>query len=411
MTFVLVSACAAAGAAVPSPARAQAASPEPAVRAAEPLVRVGIRVGVPAVRLESPAGLLLSDARSGRELARIGPGETVELSRDGAGLALPGTATASAPVFALRVDPEAGGPVVVDGEPYRGRLEVIAVEDSAVSAINVLPLESYLLGVVPLEIGPRGESELAAVQAQAVAARTYAVAHLDGHPEMGFDLFATVEDQVYGGLAVERELASRAVRSTAGRILTFDGLPIRAYYHSTCGGRTAPVEEVLDRPAAPYLRAVDDRAPDGTDWCAISPRHRWTRAWSDAELAGPVPDELARMFGTGAGVVGPVEELRVLERTPSGRVRSLAVRGPRSELVVERLDIRFALRGGEGEILGSTAFEIDEGPDGTTVLHGRGYGHGAGMCQWGAIGRARAGHGYEAILAAYYPAAELTRVY
>jgi stage II sporulation protein D len=228
---------------------------------------------------------------------------------------------------------------------------------------------------------------------------------------MGFDLYATVEDQAYGGLAAENPQSTRAVRETSGRILVFDGVPIRAFYHSTCGGRTAAVEEVLDRAPAPYLRSVYDRAPDGTDWCVISPRYRWTATFDDRMLNGAVRDEVARMFGVPRETLGELRELRVLDRTPSGRVRDLAIRGPNAEVVLSRLDIRFALREqGEGGILGSTDFNLEDVPDGVE-LRGRGYGHGAGMCQWGAIGRARAGQGFDEILEAYYPGADLLRVY
>lgn len=386
--------------------------PLPGATGREPLIRVGIRVGVAAAKVRSPGGLALSDAQTGRPLGAVASGEEIEVTGAGGALrfVVGGIETGTA-VFALRADPEGAGPVSVDGEAYRGRVELIAVEDSGVSVVNVLPVEEYLLGVVPLEIGPRGPSEISAVEAQAVAARTYAIAHLGGHDEMGFDVFATVEDQVYGGLAVEREEATAAVRATAGRILTSDGLPIRAYYHSTCGGRTAAVEEVLDRPAAPYLRSVPDTAPDGSAWCTISPRFRWTQSWTPEELDGRVRDELARMFGTDPGQIGRLDRVRVTETTPGGRARAVAFAGPRAELAVERLDIRFALRDADGRILGSTDFEIAPRDDGILELRGRGYGHGAGMCQWGAIARARAGQTYEDILAAYYPGAKLTRVY
>lgn len=388
------------------------AAPAPAQAGPEPRIRVGIRVGVPVARLRAPGGLLLADGQTGRALGRIEPGEELEVRGDGAGLRLvaPGLETIDG-VQLLRADPEGPEPISVDDAAYRGRVDLIAVEDSGVSVVNVLAMEEYLLGVVPLEVGPRGPAEMAAVEAQAVAARTYAVAHLGGHAEMGFDVFGTVEDQAYGGIAVERAEAATAVRATAGRILTSGGLPIRAYYHSTCGGRTAPVEEVMDRPPAPYLRAVADTAPGGSAWCSISPRFRWTELWGPEELDGRVRDELARMFGTDPAKLGTLDRVRITERTPGGRVRSVAFAGPRAELEVERLDIRFALRDEEGAILGSTDFEIASRDDGVLELHGRGYGHGAGMCQWGAIARARAGQTYEEILAAYYPGAELTRVY
>jgi len=380
--------------------------------AREPMLRVGILVGVPSIEISSNSGLQMYDAQTGRLIGPIGPGEILRVGRDGPGLSVPGDRLLGAGiVHALRIETSGESQVTVDGVRYRGRLELLAVEEDQVTAINILPMEEYLLGVVPLEIGPRTRAELAAVEAQAVAARTYAVSHLDGHAEMGFDLFGTVEDQVYGGIDAERQESTDAVRATAGQILTHDGLPIRAYYHSTCGGRTAAIDEVLDRPAAPYLRSVSDRAPDGSDWCSISPRYRWSSSWSSEQLNGPVRDELARMFGEQPGALGPIDGFRVTDHTESGRVRSVAFFGAGVELVIERLDIRFALRDPDGRILGSTDFDIVAGSDDEYEVHGRGFGHGAGMCQWGAIARARAGQTAEEILGTYYPGTRLSRVY
>jgi stage II sporulation protein D len=227
---------------------------------------------------------------------------------------------------------------------------------------------------------------------------------------MGFDLFGGVEDQVYGGLSAEREEATRAVRATAGDILLYDGEPIRAFYHSTCGGSTAPVEEVMDRPGAPYLRGVSDRAPDGTDYCSASPRYRWTVTWTPAELDSVARRELAAHFGVSASSLAPIEDIEVVSRTPSGRVKELAFRGPGQDLVVSRLDIRRALPE-DSRILSSTDFDVSRGESGLVEIHGRGYGHGAGMCQWGAIGRARAGQSYETILETYYPGAAVVHAY
>jgi len=379
---------------------------------AEPMLRIGLRVAEPEVEIAAPGGLLIFDAVTGELISETPPASILRAYRDRGSIRFDGAQTPlpdrNAPV---RLEARNGEPLTVDGVAYRGRLELFAAAEGGVTAVNILPLEEYLLGVVPLEIGPRTAAELAAVQAQAIAARTYAVAHLGGHEELGFDLYGTVADQVYGGMDAERPEATDAVRSTAGRILTHDGLPIRAYYHSTCGGSTAAVDEVMDRAPAPYLRSVSDRAPDGSDWCSISPRYRWTGEWSREALNGRVLEEVARMFGSRASEVGPIEDMVVVEQTASGRVRTVAFRGPGSELVLERLDIRFALRDAEGRILGSTDFDVRPSSDGGVLIDGRGFGHGAGMCQWGAIARARAGQSSEEILETYYPGAALTRVY
>ncbi len=381
-------------------------------RGSGPVVRVGVAVDRQSVDLSSPGGLRLEDALTGQPAGDVAPGGTLVASADGSVLRLEGDLSETpAGVPSVHVRPaRADAPLYLAGRPYRGSAELRVVDDGRVSVINVLPLEDYLLGVVPLEIGPRGPDELAAVAAQAVAARTYAVAQLGGQIDRGFDLFGSVDDQAYGGMAVERDESTRAVRRTAGQILLFEGRPIRAYYHSTCGGRTAAVEEVMDRPPAPYLRSVSDQGPDGTDYCSASPRYRWTVVWSPADLDSVSRAGLAAHFGVSPRDLGRVEGLEVVERTPSGRVKTLSFHGVGMELVLSRLDIRRTLPH-DGRILNSTDFSVTERADGLVELNGRGYGHGAGMCQWGAIGRARAGQGFEQILDTYYPGAVLVNAY
>jgi stage II sporulation protein D len=377
------------------------------------MIRVGVAVAAEGpLQVRSATGLHILDALTNELLlTSAGPAE-LEVAREGEDVRV---SRSSGPVVAeavaVRFEPAGDKPITLDAIPYRGAMDVFAVEPEGLNAVNDLPLEDYLLGVVPIEIGPRGEDELAAVAAQAVAARTYAVAHLRAREEMGFDVFGSVEDQAYGGLAAERPESTRAVRETVGQILMYGGLPIRAMYHSTCGGRTSPVEEVLDRAPAPYLQSVSDRAPDGTDYCAASPRYRWVDTLRSPDLNGRVREQVERIFGTTASHTGDIVDLRVSRRTPSGRVEALAVRGTHSEFVLERLDIRIALQNEAGRILGSTDFEVVRASGGSIELHGRGFGHGSGMCQWGAIGRARAGQDWQTILATYYPGAKLVSVY
>lgn len=394
------------------PAPVADATPGAAHASDGPRVRVAVAPNRETVIVSSSAGLELADALTGQPAGRVRSyGELRLEARDGALTVSGDVEVAPVGVPSVVIRPTDGAaPVEVDGRPYRGRVEVRIAEANRVTAINVLPLEDYLLGVVPLEIGPREPAELAAVEAQAVAARTYAVSHLGRHAELGFDLYGSVEDQAYGGLDAEQEVSSRAVRNTAGIILMYDGRPIRAYYHSTCGGRTAAVEEVMDREPAPYLRSVSDRAPDGTDYCAASPRYRWSVAWTPQELDRIARRELAAHFGVPASSLGEVRSVEVRSRTPSDRVRDLAFSGPGLDLVLSRLDIRRSLPS-DARILNSTNFTVRRADGGLVELDGRGYGHGAGMCQWGAIGRARAGQTFREILATYYPGADLVQAY
>lgn len=163
-----------------------------------------------------------------------------------------GGALSGARIRVVPLDPE---PVEVGDKAVRGEIEVRATAGNAV-AINVVNLEEYLRGVVPAEMGPRVFPVIEALKAQAVAARTYAVAHLGDHAAEGYDLCDTTACQVYGGADVEHPLSDEAIRSTAGEIMTFSGAPIDAMYHSTCGGHTEDAAALFAGRGAPYLKGV-----------------------------------------------------------------------------------------------------------------------------------------------------------
>ena len=144
-------------------------------------------------------------------------------------------------------------PVRLNGKAYRGKIEVFVNARGTLSVVNVVPLEDYLLGVVPSELGlPQLEAE----KAQAVAARTYALANINGFDSQGFDVLPTVWSQVYNGVSIETPMGTQAVRETRGIIATYNGKPINALYTSTCGGRTEDSENIFDK-AEPYLRGVE----------------------------------------------------------------------------------------------------------------------------------------------------------
>lgn len=148
---------------------------------------------------------------------------------------------------------EQANPVRLNGKAYRGKIEVFVNARGSLTVVNVVPLEEYLLGVVPSELSLPA---LEAQKAQAVAARTYAVANINGFATQGFDVRPDVWSQVYKGVSIETAMGTRAVRETAGMIATHGGKPIMAYYTSTCGGRTEHSENVFDH-GEPYLRGVE----------------------------------------------------------------------------------------------------------------------------------------------------------
>ncbi|HSI87694.1 MAG TPA: SpoIID/LytB domain-containing protein, partial [Pyrinomonadaceae bacterium] len=145
---------------------------------------------------------------------------------------------------------ERAQPVRLNGKAYRGKLEVFVNAKGSLTVVNVVPLEEYLLGVVPSELSlPQIEAQ----KAQAVAARTYAVANINGFATQGFDMKPDVWSQVYKGVSIETAMGTRAVRETAGMIAMHGGKPIMAFYTSTCGGRTENSENIFEE-AKPYLK-------------------------------------------------------------------------------------------------------------------------------------------------------------
>jgi stage II sporulation protein D len=315
----------------------------------------------------------------------------------------------------VTLTPAESNPLVrVNGKGYRGSV-VILRGGTGITVINRVGLESYLLGVVSAEMGRRGPAEQAALRAQAVVSRTYALRNLGRWKAQGFDLSATVADQVYSGQGAETPEGRAAVGDTRGRVLTYEGVPIEAFFYSTCGGRTADGAEVFRGTARPYLRSVPDQADNGSVYCSISPRYRWHEEWTGEALQSTLERNLPPVTGRQSLDVREVSNVRVARRSKSGRVEQLAIGLGGPEITVEGPAIRQVMRLNSGEPLRSTAFDLVATVGGQRVTHlsvdGRGSGHGVGFCQWGAVGRARAGQGYEQILAAYFPGTRLERRY
>jgi stage II sporulation protein D len=302
--------------------------------------------------------------------------------------------------------------VQYNGKRYRGELWFTAT-DSGVMVVNRLEVEEYLRGVVPLELGTRSEIDRAALEAQAIAARSYTYIRVpDGDgpaPRNGWHMVATVANQVYGGVDAEAPVVNAAVDATSGLVIRYGGLLVDAPYFSSCGGRTAAPNEVWrDARNEPYLPGIDDTNPStGKPYCNISPRAGWTADFDESALA-----EIVARHLTAAGARNPtvpaINDLRVVNRSASGRVTTLKLTTDRGDVTVSANEIRSVFRDVRGAILSSTYFSVDResherGHLTGVTLRGAGNGHGVGMCQWGAIGRARAGQDFRTILRAYYP--------
>ena len=405
----------------------------------EPSVRVLLADG-PSVRVaatDHPLALRSPDlAASDQQL--LEPGETLTVTLAGSQLQLQLQRTGRAATFTVRelwLEPLVSGLAIGQSKPlgdfqllqrsYRGRLQLV-IKGPKVLAINHLGLESYLPSVVGSEMP--ASWPLAALRAQAVAARTYALRQRSSS-EL-FDVSATVASQVYKGVEAETPSTLEAVASTRGQVLMFGSSLVDAVFHSSSGGSTENSGDLWGQ-QMPYLVSVPDVDQD-------SPVSRWEQRLE--------PQMLRQAFGE----IGGVNRIEIVSTTGSGRVRQARVIGPagtlvvtgpqlRSRLGLRSTQVRFELVGpqlaaGNGDLAnpgdaassgyaasaplppGSGLLPLPalppqlpplQVPAPTLVAIGRGFGHGVGMSQWGAYTLAQRGEGYQDILRYYFRGTDL----
>lgn len=281
---------------------------------------------------------------------------------------------------------------------YEAQSIEISLKYETISVITRLPMELYLSRVLPSEMDS-ARFPLEALKAQAVVARTWALMNRSRHRRFGYNFCDTPHCQAYGGCRFAAANSEQAVRMTAGEVVTYQRKLAEAFYHSTCGGNTAWLEDVWAVPPVSYLRRVEDHEqPGDAPYCRASPFARWRvqcslyrleRIFQKAGLL--TPDENLESVGIDfLNRSGQVEWLEIVTSRRSVRVRSREFR----RLVNEDF-------GGRKKML-SDFYELDRDDD-LIMVEGRGLGHGVGLCQWGARGMAERGKKYREILAHYFP--------
>jgi stage II sporulation protein D len=392
--------------------------PAPLTPGAEPELRVGIAVGAPSVTLGGDGELFVTDDGNGAPLGSIPAGATWTVVADsGAGLRVlqPDGRLGDRHFGISAVNVTENRFAMAAGRRYRGRVNVVR-DASGLTLMNRVPVESYLAGVIGLEMGQRRPDERQALLAQAVVSRTFALKNRGRWEAQGFDAWSDVRDQVYDGVAGETPQAWDAVRQTRGEVLEYDGDLVEAYFHSTCGFRTAGVAEAFRTARTrPYLRPVSDASGGGHYYCEISPRFRWREEWDGARLRAILSRTLPAVMNAGGGGLQRITDLEVSRTTASGRVGELRIVFEHGDVRVPGQDVRAVLRPQADQLLGSSAFQLQVTKDGgqvtRVVLLGMGWGHGVGFCQWGAVGRARAGQDYRTIATTYFPGTSVERLY
>jgi stage II sporulation protein D len=287
----------------------------------------------------------------------------------------------SSPTAALRVllgpgEAQAlpGGGFTFNGRRYRGTFAP-AADGSIVSTVS---LEEYLYSVVPREMSPSWPD--AALQAQAICARTYVLQR--SNPHRNYDVVPSELDQVYGGVASESPAGRAAVDATHGQVLRFDDRFAQVMYSSCCGGHTEASSEAWGGAPFPYLQGVP------CTYCTASPDYRWRR---DLPLAN-----LTETFATELAPFGALRDVRIGATDSSGRARTIELVAERGSAFVK--GSAFRMRVGPRIVRSLLITKLD-----SQSIEGGGLGHGVGLCQWGARGMALDGRTARDILSQYFP--------
>ncbi len=389
-----------------------------------PMLTVGIRTQAKRVEISSTQGFSLTDQLHDRTVVIQRSTETLVLEAGSEGIRVQGVGTFAV----LGAEPLPGSLLKVDGQRYRGRLRIEEDRFGRLTAINQILLEDYLRGVIPAEMIT--SSPVEALKAQAVVARTFALLHKDRFlKDRGYGLSADTESQVYLGLEGEDPRTTQAVVETSGSVIHSGGGLLESYYHQACGGRTQNNEDVWGGRPLAHLRAVD------CSWCAALAQatrqkgFEWRRTVRRRDLQ-------ARLLAVGYSVGEILEVEQEVEEC--GRARRFEISHAEGQLSLPPSRIRQIL--GEDKVMssfyrlgGSETTQAEPVPAATLdpfaetqlrsiisgYLHsgrdtesvsfeGRGFGHGVGLCQWGArflAGSAKKSH--SEILRYYYQGASV----
>jgi len=287
----------------------------------------------------------------------------------------------------LIIVPRQEAALLVNKKHFRGVL-VIINNGSSLTVVNSIDVESYIRGVLYHEISDKWP--LAVIEAQAVAARTYALYSVEQFAARDYDVTNDVYSQVYGGKTAERVLTNTAVRRTKGEVLTYKGKIFPAFFHANSGGVTEDASELWDIKIPPLKGGVE------SPYSVNSPHYKWRRNFRLKDIQVALNK---RGFSTGL-----IKSIRVKERNKSGRVRTLEIEDRSGKLfTIEGKVFRDVLGVNQ---LKSNMYDVEM--KGYYVdLVGHGWGHGVGMCQWGAYNMARMKFSYQQILSFYYPGSEL----
>ncbi|MBI2166709.1 MAG: SpoIID/LytB domain-containing protein [Candidatus Omnitrophica bacterium] len=347
------------------------------------LLRVALFYEKSSVEIGADGGYRIEDLASDRVLEEGGrlPVTAVRMTPTGIQVG-----SAVYPVSGIRVTAKQRE-IQVGKKRYRNAVEILKNPAGSLTVVNEIDVEDYLKGVLPWESNPDWPEE--ALKAQAVASRTYAIFENIENKDFPFTLGSDVGSQVYGGKTIEKSRSSLAVEKTRGQILTARGKIFPAFFHSTCAGRTSRADYEWRVEPHPSLAGVE------CPFCRASKHYRWENRFTAAEIQNRLAQKGHRVNG--------IKEIRSEKPDSSGRPRFFVIEHAGGSLKLMANEFRLAVG---SDRMRSTRVRIQRAGD-DFVFEGGGWGHGVGMCQFGAKHLAEIGYRYKDILRYYYPASDL----
>jgi stage II sporulation protein D len=354
------------------------------------IIRVRIAYALKTLQISTTSNTDIYDNNNGDVLRReraIGEGTKVKFSSGSIGVG-----EEEFKVDSIRIVPHESSGIKVNGTLYRGDLDIV-IMDEGLTAINRVELEDYLKGVLPKEV--HSLWPFSVLKAQAIASRSYAVYQSYKRAGNMYDLTADTYSQVYGGKSCEKWRTTKAVVSTRGKILEYEGKILPGYFHACCGGHTESAslawgeESFFAENGKGPLKGV--KCP----WCRWTPYFRW-------QVRVQTKTILDKLNARGYALTN-VEDLRSGPRDESGRLEYIKVKSRRKWLEISTGDFRAAVG---RNVLKSANFRIKKYPF-FYLFSGYGWGHGVGMCQWGAFGLGLRRWSDERILEHYYPGSKI----
>ena len=297
--------------------------------------------------------------------------------------------------YEVVIEPWSEGTVSVNGREYRGSIYVklrngMLASNAQLEVINIISIDDYVRGTVKAEISPEWPEEM--IKAHVVAARTYVFYQMQNRAELDFDVESGIMSQVYWGVNGEDSASNRLVSETAGEYLVYRDAVAQVFYHSCCGGYT---EDSLDvwGISIPYITNV--RCP----FCKDSPRYSWEKKISAAQV-----QEALKKNGID---IGSILGIYPRKKSRTERVQELSIKGSNGEKRMSGDNFRKIMG---YSVIPSTMFTVEQKIRDELIFRGRGYGHGVGLCQWGAREMAVNGYGYREILKFYFPGTKVKKL-